>query len=85
MDELKITAAEARTIAAQAIQSVSEKELKNIFKLIREAAKAGEYCIYCNEFFLDETNRYLIELGYKVERYSGDYGNTCETKISWRE
>ena len=82
-NELEISAEEAQLIATKVLQDLYKKELKEIFREIRRAARTGDFVVFFNHWFSDETVVYLRKLGYKVEEKT--YYSENETQISWEE
>jgi hypothetical protein len=82
MEELKITAQEARKIAQLSIDSSNMYILSDIEKSINETCLKNQFCIYEYRHLSISVINHLKNRGFKVEDLGSQREGEC-FKISW--
>lgn len=82
MEEIKITAAEARKISENSVDEANLNKLKLIENEINHACSENKFCIYEYRDLSISVINHLKNRGFQVENLSSQREGTC-FKISW--
>lgn len=74
---MSISARDAKKMTDKRIEELKEKQIEDVFILIKNAIANGEYQIEFVSNLYDETEELLEQLGYTVDYYN------CRTTVSW--
>lgn len=74
---MSISARDAKKMTDKRIKELKEKQIEDVFILIKNSIANGEYEVEFVSNLYDETEKLLEQLGYTVTYYN------CRTTVSW--